>query len=253
MKNSRFAPAATIWASPPPVVELPDEEVHVWRAGLDVPPEALAQFHQLLSPDEQEKAARFHFEKDRRHYTAARGLLRTLLGQYLGTDPKQLHFVYNAFGKPALASASSPVPLQFNVAHSHGLALFAFNRGRQIGVDLELVRPDVATQEIAGRFFAPAEVAALNSLPEEVRTKAFFNCWTRKEAFIKARGLGLSLPLKHFAVSLAPGENPALLSAKDDPDAPKRWILRSLDVADSHTAALAVEGREWELRCWYWA
>ncbi len=211
--------------------------------------EELGQLQALLVPEEQEKARRFHFEKDRNHYTAARGFLRTILGRYLNLDPAKLRFSYNAFGKPGLASSINQIELCFNLAHSHGLALFAFNRGREIGIDLEYARSNIELEKIAERFFAPAEVASLRSLPEELRRKAFFNCWARKEAFIKARGLGLSLPLKQFVVTLAPGEEVELLAAEDDPQAPARWILRELDAAEGFAAAMAVEGKGWELRC----
>jgi len=237
------------WVPPPDDLKLPDEEVHVWRAGLDLPTAQLERLHRVLSPDEQEKAARFHFEKDRQHFTAARGFLRMILGRYLGSDPGELRFSYNSYGKPSLAAEFSNPPLRFNLAHSHGLALFAFNRGRELGIDLESIRPDRATEEIAERFFAEAEVSALRSLPLEARVRAFFDCWTRKEAFIKARGMGLSLQLDKFAVTLRPGETPALLSVADDPEALSRWILRNLEPADGYAAALAVEGHDWKLKC----
>src|SRR3989442_6041333 len=128
------------WHPAPAALQLPDNQVHVWRAGLDVSTASRDLLHQVLSSDEQERAARFHFEKDRHHYAAARGLLRTILGRYLALPPAQLQFSYNAFGKPALAPGISPIPLRFNLAHSHGLALFAFNRSREIGIDLELIR-----------------------------------------------------------------------------------------------------------------
>ena len=228
---------------------LADSEVHIWRARLDVAAAPLAQLHQVLSPDEQQKAARFHFERDQRHYTAARGILRSILGRYLEMAPTDIQFSYNSHGKPDLDLGQNQASLRFNLAHSHGLALFAFTRGREIGVDLELIRPEVATQEIAQRFFARTEVESLLSLPEEIRPRAFFNCWTRKEAFMKARGLGFSLPLNQFAVTLTPGREPALISAEDDPRAPSRWRLRELDAAENYVAAVAVEGDDWELRC----
>ncbi len=236
------------WPSPPADLGLPDNEVHVWRAGLDLQPARLEQFHRVLSEDERAKAARFHFPKDRDHYIAARGFLRTLLGRYLALEPARIQFCYNQYGKPDLTLDSAQTRVRFNLAHSHGLALFAFNRGREIGIDLEWMRPDRATGEIADRFFAPAEAAALRALPGEIRTRAFFNCWTRKEAFIKGRGLGLFLALDPFVVTLVPGETAALLSAADDPDAPNRWSLRELEAADGYAAAVAVEGRGWELR-----
>ena len=229
-------------------MNLPENEVHVWRRRLDVPSEQLKQLQGLLSEDEQSKAARFRFDRDRQHYTVARATLRILLGGYLSLEPRELRFCYNAFGKPELVSDLPENDLRFNLAHSHGLALMAFNRRRQIGIDVEWIRPDFATEEIARRFFAPAEVKALCALPKEARSRAFFNCWTRKEAFIKARGLGLSLQLSQFAVTLSPGENAALISAQDDAEAQNRWVLRELIAGEGYVAALAVEGHGWELK-----
>jgi len=243
-------PSKPPWLSPPTDLGLVDDEVHVWRAGLDLQPARLEQFHRLLSEDERAKAARFHFARDRDHYIAARGFLRTLLGRYSALEPAQIRFYYNQYGKPGLAPDSGETRVRFNLAHSHGLALFAFTRWREIGVDLEWMRPDRATGEIADRFFAPAEAAVLRGLPAELRSQAFFDCWTRKEAFIKARGLGLFLALDQFVVTLAPGENAALVSAVGDRDAPNQWSLRELEAAHGYAAALAVEGRDWKLKCW---
>ena len=240
----------TAWPAAPAVLELPGLDVHVWRANLDLEKWRLEQLHKVLSADEQAKAARFHFEKDRNHYTAARGILRTLLGRYLALEPAEIRLSYNAHGKPELTSALKDSDFRFNVTHSHGLALFGFNLGRDIGIDLEFIRPDFATDEIAARFFAPAEVAVLSSLAKQDRARAFFNCWTRKEAFVKARGIGLSLGLDQFVVSLAPGEPPALLHAKNDLQAGNRWTLRELEAGEEFAAALAVEGKGWGLRCW---
>src|SRR5207245_9098248 len=132
---------------------------------------------------------------DRHHYIAVRELLRSILCKYLAKEPGQLRFSYNPYGKPELASPADSGALRFNLAHSRGLALYAFTRRRQIGIDVEMIRPDFATEEIAARFFSPAEIAVLRSLPRELQPLAFFSCCTRQEAFIKARGMGLSLPL----------------------------------------------------------
>lgn len=233
-----------------PLCGLKDQVVHVWLANLQGLAGRVDQFRATLCEDEQERAARFRSEGDRCHFIIARGTLRFLLSGYLRDDPAKIRFSYNAYGKPGLASPPATLPLLFNVAHSDGLALFAFTRHQNIGVDIERVRADVATEEIAERFFAPAEVAALRALPKDLRTTAFFACWTRKEAFIKARGLGLSLPLNQFVVSLAPGQKPALLSAADGPQATARWTLCELHPASGYLAALAVENTNFELQCW---
>jgi 4'-phosphopantetheinyl transferase len=243
-------PSAPLWLPASADLQLQDDEVHVWRAWLDLPTARLEQLHRILSEDEKAKAARFYFSKDRDHYTAARGFLRTLLGRYLAVEPAQIQFSYNQYGKPDLAPGARQTPVRFNLAHSHGLALFAFNRSREIGIDLEWMRPDRATGEIADRFFAPAEAAALRALPAELRPRAFFNCWTCKEAFIKARGLGLFLALDQFVVTLAPDETPALVRAEGDPNASSRWSLSGLDAAEGYAAAMAVDGQGWVLKCW---
>jgi len=240
----------TAWPVAPAFLKLAAPEVHVWQAGLDFEPGVLAQLHTTLAGDEQARAARFHFQKDQNHYIAARGILRSILGRYLLLEPGQIAFEYNSHGKPALIRDLNGADLRFNVSHSHGLALFAFNLGRDIGVDVESLRPDFATDEIAARFFAPQEVAVLSSIANPDRARAFFNCWTRKEAFVKARGVGISLGLDQFVVSLAPGEPAALLHANDDAEAAKRWMIREFDVGPEFAAALAVEGTGLELRCW---
>ena len=228
-------------------------EVHVWRASLAVPAAELGRWEATLEADERARAARFHFQTDRDHFVAGRGFLRALLGRYTGRAPAQLRFVYNAFGKPDLATNPGASPLRFNLAHSHGLALCAVTRTRQIGVDVERIRPDFATEEIARKFFSPNEAAKLLALPAELRSAVFFDCWTRKEAFIKARGLGMSLPLDQFEVAFAPGETPALIHAQDDPQAPSRWTMRPLAPGAGYAGAVLVEGGEWELECWDWS
>jgi len=243
-------PAA--WPSPPARLSLEGEEVHVWLAKLDQPLETLRALRHLLSPDEIHRAERFHFRKDREHFTVARGVLRTILGGYLRVEPTQLHFAYSAYGKPALAGIKDHRTLRFNLSHSHELALYAFTLKRDIGLDLEYRREDFASEQIAEQFFSAREVETLRALPPRLRTEGFFNCWTRKEAYVKAVGLGLSLPLDQFDVSLAPSEPAALLRTGDDERETARWSLRELTPAEGYAAALAVEGHDWQLKCWHW-
>ena len=242
MAGSGFLPA------PPRPPQLGEHEVHVWLADLEGPQEST--FANVLAPDEQARAARFHFEKDRRHYIAARGVLRWLLGGYLGVTPESIEFQYNEHGKPWIAP-KPPMKLEFNLSHSHGLALYGFTLERRIGVDIEWMERKTPLEELAQRFFAPAEVAALMSMPKELRRNAFFNGWTRKEAFIKAHGIGLSLGLEKFAVSLE-DNSPALLSMEGEPQAPARWTLRAFDTREGYAAALAVEGAISQVKCWEW-
>lgn len=204
----------------------------------------------LLSADERERAERFHFRRDRDHFIAARGLLRLLLSRYLGLPPQQLSFSYSPYGKPSLAAERDRARLRFNVSHSQGIALYAFTLEREIGVDVEYIRQDVVGESVAEHFFSAQEVASLRSLPAEVQPQAFFNCWTRKEAFIKARGEGLSFPLDQFDVSLVPGEPAALISTRNDLLEASRWSLQTLPVEEGYVAALAVEGYNWRLECW---
>jgi medium-chain acyl-[acyl-carrier-protein] hydrolase len=238
------------WPEVGAVRPLADDEVHVWRVQLDQPDERLEALRRVLAPDEVQRGERFHFEKDRRHYVAGRGILRTLLGRYLGRNPADLQFGYNPQGKPQLAGESAG--LRFNLAHSHGLALVALCRGREIGVDLERIRPEFAGDPVARRFFSPREVATLRALPAERRHEAFFVCWTRKEAYLKATGKGLTLPLDCFDVSLAPDEPAALLATRHDPDEVRRWSMKALIPARDYAGALAVEGNGWRLWRGHW-
>ena len=203
-----------------------------------------------LAADERQRAERYIFQKDRTHFVVARGLLRVLLGCYLRQEPLHLRFIYGPHGKPALATDTGGVALRFNVSHSHGLALYAITRGREVGVDAERIRPAVVQEKVAERFFSPREVAVLRALPTPLQARAFFACWTRKEAYIKATGDGLTLPLDQFDVSLAPGEPAALLRTAWDPKEAAHWALQDLAPAPGYRAAVAVAGHAWRLTCW---
>jgi 4'-phosphopantetheinyl transferase len=221
---------------------LGDGEIHVWRIRLDCPKEEIDRLAALLSPDEQERAARYRIEEVRREYVVGRGVLRTLLAGYLGSDAQAVRFAYEERGRPVLAAVQCASGLCFNLSNARVLALAAFAHGQQIGIDLEWNKRRVELKDVAARFFAPAERAALFDLPVDRQRQAFFNCWTRKEAYLKARGMGLSRPLDRFEVSLAPGEPARLLSDATDPEAPGHWSLVNLDGLAGFTAALAVEG-----------
>ncbi|HEX8180613.1 MAG TPA: 4'-phosphopantetheinyl transferase superfamily protein [Pyrinomonadaceae bacterium] len=245
-------PTPDTWSPPPADLTLAHDEVHVWRASLEQPAHVLAQLRATLAADEHERAARFHFERDRAHFIVGRGVLRAILGRYLPGRAEQLQFQYGAYGKPALTAEFARGSLSFNLAHSHALALFAVTRGRAVGVDVEYLRAELAGTQIAERFFSAREVAALCALPAEQQPRAFFDCWTRKEAYIKARGEGLSFPLAAFDVSLGPDEPAALLCVRGDAQESARWSLRALDAALGYAAALVVEGHDWQLKTWQW-
>lgn len=240
------------WYPPPKVLTLGSDEVHVWRASLDLPASRVRGLQQTLAADERARAERFYFQKDREHFIVARGVLRDILGRYLDMQPGQLRFCYSPNGKPALAREFGGDALRFNLSHSHGLALYAVNSGREIGVDIERIRHDLAKEQIAERFFSPHEVSVLHALPANMQKEAFFTCWTRKEAYIKATGKGLTFPLDIFDVSLVPGEPAALLSTKWDPQEASRWSLQELNPGPGYVAAIAVEGHHWRLKCWQW-
>lgn len=194
------------------------------------------RFRSILEASELERAGRFHFEKHRRHFMVGRGFLREVIARYQQVRPETLRFVYGAYGKPALAGAQS---LRFNMSHSHEVGLVAVARDAELGVDVEHVRADFATGDIARRFFSRAEVETFDALPQEEQVAAFFRCWTRKEAYIKAIGKGLSKALDAFDVTLAPGDAPALLRAEEDD--PSRWELSDVEVGEGYAGALMVE------------
>jgi 4'-phosphopantetheinyl transferase len=238
------------WRPPPDDLRLPKNEVHVWRATLERAPESVAQLHSILSPDERERARRFYFDRHRRRWVVGRASLRMLLGRYLGAGPASLSFGYGQFGKPYLAGFETP--LRFNVSHSGEIVLMALTLGRAVGVDIERIRPDLLVAQIAQRFFSASESRALATLPEQLQQEAFFRCWTRKEAYIKARGGGLSLPLDAFDVAFLPGEPAKLLATRPDPAEASRWHIKDLDVGEGYKAALAVEGSQSTLEWWNW-
>lgn len=230
-----------------------DDEVHVWRASLDASASEVQRLYDILNDDERRRADRFHFSKDRRHFTVARGVLRVLLGRYLNILPEGLHFEYNQYGKPALLFSETHNELKFNLSHSGELVLYAFTRQREVGIDVEWIHRRIGEfEQIAERFFSEQENQMLRRLPGQQKQAAFFNCWTRKEAYIKAKGKGLSLPLDQFDVSLAPGEPAKLLATRNDPEDVLRWKMLKLDPGSDYVAALLVEGDEWVTKCWQW-
>jgi 4'-phosphopantetheinyl transferase len=239
-------PVPASWPASPATPALDADTVHVWRTKLDRPSHHVDGLFRNLSSDEVERAGRFRLAQHRDRYVVGRGVLRTLLGRYLNTRPGDLRFTYNDRGKPKLAGAD----LLFNVTHSGGIALFAVTRAAPVGIDVERVRTNVTDDRIAERFFAPEEVEALRALDPSARHEAFFRCWTRKEAFVKACGKGLSLALDRFVVSLSPDVAPALLETKDDPDEANEWSLHELRPGPGYVASLAVRCPEVELKCW---
>ena len=205
---------------------------------LDRPDLDLGRLYASLDGEEVEHSRRFRSDQIRRRYVTRRGQLRQLLSQYLGGSPESIGFVCNEFGKPFVKDSD----LQFNVSHSANLCLVAIARGRELGCDIEWRDRAFPSEDIARAFFAPGEVRALTRLELSQQVEAFFNCWTRKEAYIKARGYGVSLPLDSFEVSLAPGEPAALLSGCGD------WSVKSFEPVPGFHAAVVAQGTGWQLR-----
>jgi 4'-phosphopantetheinyl transferase len=223
-----------------------EREVHVWQVPLYQREEEIARFEGLLSHDELERAGRFKFFRDRRRFVVARGALRTLLGRYLRVD-SPIDFVYEPKGKPRLRGRSGPL---FNVSHSGELALMAFSASTPLGVDVELLRDMDDASAIVERFFSHAETARWTSLPAGIRTRAFFDCWTRKEAYIKAVGEGLSLPLDGFDVTFGPGRTPQINLGNGREG--EVWSLFDVNSIPDYAGALAIPGAGWQLRFLAW-
>lgn len=222
-------------------------DVHIWKAPLDVEPTVADRLASRLSPEELQRASRFVAPKDRDHFKTSHGILRELLAGYLAAPPAEILLESGSRGKPALSASAHNLDLRFNLSHSHDLALYAFALERELGIDVEKIRPSVALEKIQIRYFSAPEQAELNALPPELRPEAFFLCWTRKEAYIKARGEGLHIPLDSFHVSLIPGA-PAVLHSPDR----ERWSIYSLQPPSGFAAALVVEGNENHLHFHDW-
>ena len=252
MKAASITSPAPPWQCPSDSLVLGCDEIHVWRSTLDHTPSQIQSFQHTLVADELARAERFYFARDRGHFIASRGMLRAILGRYVNRRPEDLSLCYGSHGKPALASEFDGDAIRFNLSHSNGIVLYAFTRRRDVGVDIEHIRDDLEVAEIAERFFSRQEVATLRAILPALQRQAFFRCWTRKEAYIKARGEGLSLPLDRFDVSLAPGEPAAILGARPEPSEASRWSLHDLAPTPGYAAALAAEGHGWHVTCWQW-
>lgn len=231
-------------------MQLAEREVHVWKVELERPASSIEYLRRFLVADEVDRAQRFYFEKDRNHWTVAHAFLRIFLGRYLLCDPSELDFATNSYGKPAVVAPSRGNRLHFNLSHSGDLALFAFAYDKEVGVDLERMRSGIEYRDLATRVFSAVERAALDALDPFLQEEAFFLCWSRKEAYIKARGMGLSLPLEQFDVSLTPGEPARLLGSREVPPPEGDWSLHALFPADGYAGALVTDGADWQIRCW---
>jgi 4'-phosphopantetheinyl transferase len=254
---ARLSPAPISNSLPPVARSLPDDEVHVWHADLDRLPAGIwgSRAHSrsfpscelLLEPSEREHAARFRFPRDRQRFIACHALLRLILASYTGRPPEALRFAYGQFGKPSLAPKSGGSQLCFNLAHSDGLALYAVARQREVGVDVERIFPDVVTGGLVEKLFCHSERLAFQALPESARCKAFFDCWTRKEACLKAMGVGLQVEPGSFAAPRDREELGALWQGSAT-----RWSVQTFEPAAGFAAAVSAEGGGWSARLRRW-
>jgi 4'-phosphopantetheinyl transferase len=217
---------------------LMDGEVVIWYASLDQPAAVLGELATVLSEEELTRAGRFHFKKHQDAFIAARGMLRFLLSWHTGIHPRDLQFHYTEYGKPTLAG----LDFHFNLSHSGSIVLYALSPDRRVGIDIEQTRPLQDLDQIAKNYFSPQEYRQFCSLREDEKLTAFFRCWTRKEAFIKAIGEGISFPLQEFDVSLKPGYPAKLLHVRGSAQDAEGWSLHHLEILDGYAAAIVVEG-----------
>jgi 4'-phosphopantetheinyl transferase len=225
---------------------LADNELHVWRASLDLSTELLHRVESTLNANEKERAKRFLIPQAREHFLAARGILRDLLGMYLEIDPAKVELRYGPQGKPSLSAVHNS-EICFSVSHSQGMGLFVFARGNEVGVDMEESKPNFKGMEIASHFFSGEEIAGLAKLSPTQVNEAFFRCWTRKEAYVKARGQGLSIPLRSFTVSSSTKEQ----SLRDEKGTV--WSCYALEPAQGFSGAVVAAGENWNLRYYDWS
>ena len=237
------------WQPPPSHLKLALDELHVWRVSLANPPFPMALLWRQLNPEELTRAQHYRFERDRRRFVIARGMLRVILARYTGIAPAAIQFEYSDHGKPRLPAYPD---IAFNASDSGELMALGVARNRLVGVDIEKVREDFAGLEIADRFFSPREVAVLRSLSPIEQRYAFFRCWTRKEAFIKAIGEGLSFPLHQFDVTLRPGAPALLLRVEGDPNAPERWWMSDFPIVPDYAGAIMAEKPITTTLYWAW-
>jgi 4'-phosphopantetheinyl transferase len=218
------------------LARLGSREVQVWGVWLSGSDASLAYYRSMLSPEELQRAERFRFEHLRHSYTRSRGSLRLLLAHYLGLSPNEIQLICRPKGKPILRDSSQ---IDFNASHSGQMALYAFTVGCELGIDVEQIRRLDDAESIAARFFSTAEASELLSLTPEQRGPAFFRCWTRKEAYVKAVGDGLAISLNRFQVTLLPGIPARFVQLASDMGTAADWTLDHLELAPGYLGALA--------------
>ncbi|MCY3752212.1 MAG: 4'-phosphopantetheinyl transferase superfamily protein [Gammaproteobacteria bacterium] len=238
------------WQTPPDDLGISPRHVDIWLTSTKLEEAQVRAYAKYLSQAELARAQKFRSKTGYREYIVTRGLLRQVMSETAGLDLAGVDFMYGEHGKPWLDARVSGRTVAFNVSHSHGLALVALTVGGRLGVDLEKVRPEVEWEDLAGRYFAEAEIRALENRPQGDGLKAFYACWTRKEAFVKALGAGVSYGLEQFDVSVDPDEDYAALTIRGKDEDAAGWLVKNLPVPDSHAAALAVDRPACKFRFW---
>ena len=245
---------ATTWPQPPSVPELNANDVQVWHIHIEDFSDSDDDLTTLLAREEQDRAQRMRVQEKKREYIIGRLALRSILSAYSGTPCDQLSFDYGPQKKPSLAEQETLPPerrLDFNLSHSGRIILIAVTLGKRIGIDVEYIEPDRADEKIAQRYFSPTEFTTLKNLPDEDRIAGFYRCWTSKEAFVKARGDGLTFPLDAFDVAIS-NEERAILEIRDTNEDAARWELKAIEVGDKYAATCAVEGKQLQWSQWSW-
>lgn len=243
----RLAPT---WRLPPTDVSIGPEQVHIWRISLA--PAEPERYRATLSAEERDRADRFRADRHRRRFIVAHAALRLVLGRYLEWEPQRLVFESGPYGKPHLAFPSTSPAICFNLSHSADLALLSLAVEREVGIDLEHIRPVDSLRRLTERYFAPGEQHAILNAPPEEQVTLFFRCWTQKEAVLKAIGTGLVFPLDQICLALGADGSARLESIRGDQEEAQRWWLASFEPAVGYLAAVALRGPEPERFFWDW-
>ena len=241
------------WHQPPPHMTLASQEIHVWKVPLRPPEIWLKKLKNLLNGEERERAERYKAPARQEAFVTTRGMLRYILGWYLDTKPEHLKFDMGSHGKPYLVEPPTSPGISFNLAHSADLALLAITHDRQVGIDIEHHRQILDYAGMVKRICSPAEQSFLMKIPHESQLTAFLSCWTRKEAYTKAIGKGITFPLNTITVSLTRELPVKLLHVEGHADEPSRWTMCELFPGAGYSAALVGEGQSWTPICWEWS
>ena len=227
-------------------------QVHIWQADLDLQADHIDILWSLLSESEKSRAARFHFERDRNRYITAHGTLRQLLGRYLNVPAQDVRFNYGDYGKPELANDHADGHIYFNMSHSSATALYGFTRNCPIGVDIERIKEIPDMDEVAGQFFSAKEKNVFKKLAQVKKIRAFYRCWTVKEAFVKAVGHGLHLPLESIEVCIEPDQPNRLVQVNGDEREASKWWVKELTPGNGFAGAFAARKDPFQVHYFQW-